>query len=98
MALVIDSDAHGADTLENIRYGVDTARRAWVSTGQVANTRSWKQLDALRKRRKRPLARLDLPQPRQPQQPAAQRRAAVEPELHAVAPLDRLDGGGLLAP
>ena len=51
VTLVIDSDAHGADTLENIRYGVDTARRAWVSAGQVANTRSWKQLDALRKRR-----------------------------------------------
>jgi DNA polymerase (family X) len=53
VTLVIDSDAHGADTLENIRYGVDTARRAWVSAGQVANTRSWKQLDALRKRGKR---------------------------------------------
>ena len=53
VTLVIDSDAHGADTLENIRYGVDTARRAWVSAGRVANTRSWKQLDALRKRRKR---------------------------------------------
>ncbi len=50
VTLVIDSDAHGADTLENIRFGVDTARRAWISRGQVANTRTWKQLDALRKR------------------------------------------------
>ena len=50
--LVIDSDAHGADTLENIRYGVDTARRAWVRADQVANTRSWSKLNALRKRGK----------------------------------------------
>jgi DNA polymerase (family 10) len=51
--LVIDSDSHGIETLENIRYGVATARRAWVTADQVANTRTWKQLDKLRKRRKR---------------------------------------------
>src|SRR4051812_9765420 len=51
--LVIDSDSHGIETLENIRYGVATARRAWVTADQVANTRPWKQLDKLRKRRKR---------------------------------------------
>jgi DNA polymerase (family 10) len=51
--LVIDSDSHGIETLENIRYGVATARRAWVTADQVANTRTWKQLDKLRKRRQR---------------------------------------------
>ncbi|HEX6459100.1 MAG TPA: DNA polymerase/3'-5' exonuclease PolX [Thermoleophilaceae bacterium] len=48
--LVIDSDAHGAETLANIRYGIATARRGWVTAAQVANTRPWKELDELRKR------------------------------------------------
>ncbi len=49
--LVIDSDAHGVDTLPRMmRYGVATARRAWLGAGQVANTRSWPELDRLRKR------------------------------------------------
>ena len=50
MTIVIDSDAHGADTLGNIRYGVATARRAWLGAAQVANTRPWKELARLRKR------------------------------------------------
>ncbi|MBA2505814.1 MAG: DNA polymerase/3'-5' exonuclease PolX [Thermoleophilaceae bacterium] len=48
--IVIDSDAHGPDTLANIRYGVATARRAWLQKADVANTRTWKQLEKLRKR------------------------------------------------
>jgi DNA polymerase (family X) len=48
--LVIDSDAHGTETLANIRYGVATARRARITAEQVANTRPWPELDALRKR------------------------------------------------
>jgi DNA polymerase (family 10) len=49
--LVIDSDAHGADTLRrNMRYGVATARRAWLTAERVANTRPWSELDRLRKR------------------------------------------------
>jgi DNA polymerase (family 10) len=39
--LVIDSDAHGVNTLSNIRYGVATA------------TREWPGLDRLRKRSRR---------------------------------------------
>jgi DNA polymerase (family 10) len=48
--LVIDSDAHGTNTLSNMRYGVATARRAWVGPDRVANTREWPELDRLRKR------------------------------------------------
>jgi DNA polymerase (family 10) len=48
--LVIDSDSHGVETLSNIRYGVATARRGWVTKKDVANTRTWAQLDKLRKR------------------------------------------------
>jgi DNA polymerase (family 10) len=48
--LVINSDSHGVEILPNIRYGVATARRGWVSAAQVANARPWKELDKLRKR------------------------------------------------
>ncbi|MFL5868354.1 MAG: DNA polymerase/3'-5' exonuclease PolX [Thermoleophilaceae bacterium] len=48
--LLIDSDAHGVGTLANARYGIATARRAWLTKEQVANTRPWPELDKLRKR------------------------------------------------
>jgi DNA polymerase (family 10) len=50
VTLLIDSDAHWPHTLANMRYGVATARRAWLTAEQVANTRSWADLDKLRKR------------------------------------------------
>jgi DNA polymerase (family 10) len=50
VTLVIDSDAHWPRTLGNMRYGVATARRAWLTAAQVANTRPWAELDKLRKR------------------------------------------------
>jgi DNA polymerase (family 10) len=48
--ILIDSDAHGVETLSNIRYGVATARRAWLTAADVVNTRPWPEVDALRKR------------------------------------------------
>jgi DNA polymerase (family X) len=48
--IVIDSDAHRTRTLANMRWGVATARRAWLSAEQVANTRSLARLRRLRKR------------------------------------------------
>ncbi len=48
--IVIDSDAHSTRTLGVIRYGIATARRAWLTKENVANTRTWRQLDKLRKR------------------------------------------------
>jgi len=48
--LVIDSDAHGVDRLGLIRWGVATARRAWLTAEQVANTRPWPELSARRPR------------------------------------------------
>ena len=51
VTLVVDSDAHGVDTLpKTMRYGIATARRAWLTKEQVANTRAWPQLDKLRSR------------------------------------------------
>lgn len=48
--ILIDSDAHGAERLEHVRWGVATARRAWLSAEHVANTRPWPEFAALRKR------------------------------------------------
>ncbi len=42
--LLIDSDAHRAESFDLIRYGVATARRAWLTADDVANTRSWSEL------------------------------------------------------
>jgi DNA polymerase (family 10) len=49
--IVIDSDAHRTDTLGNMRWGIATARRAWLSAEQVANTRPWSKLRRKRRRR-----------------------------------------------
>jgi DNA polymerase (family X) len=50
--IVCTTDAHGTDTLSNIRYSVATARRAWLSADQIANTRTWRSFAPLRKRAK----------------------------------------------
>ena len=47
--ILIDSDAHRTDTLANMRWGIATARRAWLSAADVANTRPWAELQELRK-------------------------------------------------
>jgi DNA polymerase (family 10) len=49
--LVISTDAHRPATFTRVpRYGIATARRAWLTSSDVANTRSWAELDAMRKR------------------------------------------------
>ena len=48
--LLVDSDAHGAERLAHVRWGIATARRAWLTAEHVANTRPWEQFAALRKR------------------------------------------------
>ena len=50
VTLLVDSDAHWPETLKNMRYGVATARRAWLTAANVGNTRPWKELDRMRKR------------------------------------------------
>ncbi|MCX8032394.1 MAG: DNA polymerase/3'-5' exonuclease PolX [Thermoleophilia bacterium] len=46
--LVICSDAHGPEDFENLRYGVQEARRGWLRAVDVANTRSWEEVLHLR--------------------------------------------------
>ena len=48
--IVVNTDAHGTDTLSNMQYGLATARRAWLTKAEIANTGTWKQLLKLRGR------------------------------------------------
>ncbi len=49
--ILVNSDAHRTATLaRSRRYGIATARRAWLTADQVANTRPWKGFAPLRKR------------------------------------------------
>jgi DNA polymerase (family 10) len=48
--ILIDSDAHSTRNLELIKWGVATARRAWLTAEQIANTRPYEEFAALRKR------------------------------------------------
>jgi DNA polymerase (family 10) len=51
--ILIDSDAHGIRELALVRWGIATARRAWLTRDQVANTRPWPEFAKLRKRARR---------------------------------------------
>ncbi len=48
--VLVDSDAHSARNFDLLRYGIATARRAWLTPEQIANTRSWPDFAPLRKR------------------------------------------------
>ncbi len=48
--IVINCDAHRVGGFSVARYGVATARRAWLTAADVANTRPWEELAAMRPR------------------------------------------------
>jgi len=45
--IVLNTDAHGVDTLDNMAYAIATARRAWLTANDVANTRRWSEFKKL---------------------------------------------------
>ena len=45
--IVVNTDAHELRALQHIEMGVAQARRAWLTTEQVLNTRSWPQVRKL---------------------------------------------------
>jgi DNA polymerase (family 10) len=50
VGILVNSDAHSTERLLGLRYGVWTARRAWLSAADVANTLPWTALAARAKR------------------------------------------------
>jgi DNA polymerase (family 10) len=51
LKLVIDSDGHELGALDYVELGVGQARRAWLSKDDVLNTRTWTQIQKLKKKR-----------------------------------------------
>jgi DNA polymerase (family 10) len=51
LKLVVDSDAHSVGAQNYVEFGVAMARRGWLTKADVANTRTWKQLEKLRRKR-----------------------------------------------
>ncbi|OFW74044.1 MAG: hypothetical protein A2Y55_11410 [Actinobacteria bacterium RBG_16_68_12] len=45
----VTTDAHSAAALANVEFGIAQARRAWLTKDQVLNTRSWREIERLRR-------------------------------------------------
>jgi DNA polymerase (family 10) len=46
VGILINSDAHSPGGFDVLRYGVWTARRAWLRAADVVNTLPWPELQA----------------------------------------------------
>ncbi len=51
LKLVVDSDAHQILAQNYVELGIGQARRGWLTKDDVANTRTWKQLEKLLRKR-----------------------------------------------
>lgn len=51
LKMAISTDAHSINDLDLMRFGIDQARRGWLAADDVLNTRSWKALQKLLKRK-----------------------------------------------
>lgn len=50
--IAVNTDAHSPEELDNLPYGVNQARRAWLTAGDVLNTRPAKEVLKLLQRRR----------------------------------------------
>ena len=44
--LSVGTDSHSTGGLDNMRFGIDQARRGWLGADDILNTRSWRELSA----------------------------------------------------
>jgi len=51
LKVAIDSDGHSVGALGYVELGAGQARRAWMTKDDVLNTRTWKQIEKLKKKR-----------------------------------------------
>jgi DNA polymerase (family 10) len=51
LKLVVNSDGHQILAQNYVEFGIGQARRGWLAKEDVLNTRTWKQLDKLRRKR-----------------------------------------------
>ena len=59
--IVINTDSHRVGGFQVARYGIATARRAWLRADQVLNTQPWEAVQALRPRHRLDLASSTAP-------------------------------------
>ena len=52
--IVLSTDAHSALALGNMQWGLQVARRAWLTTDAVLNTRPLDEMRGLLRRNRRP--------------------------------------------
>ncbi len=48
--VAISTDAHSVDALQHMRFGIDQARRGWLTPADVLNTRTLAELKKCLKR------------------------------------------------
>jgi DNA polymerase (family 10) len=48
--IAISTDAHSAEGLDLMRFGIDQARRGWLEAKDVVNTRTWRELKTIFRR------------------------------------------------
>ncbi len=48
--IAVSSDAHRAEALGYVTLGIGQARRAWLTSDQVVNTRPWSKIERMKKR------------------------------------------------
>jgi DNA polymerase (family X) len=51
LKLVVTSDSHSVGAQDYVELGIGQARRGWLTKDDVANTRTWKQLETIRRKR-----------------------------------------------
>jgi DNA polymerase (family 10) len=51
LKLVVNSDAHQVKAQNYVELGIGQARRGWLTKDDVTNTRTWKQLEKIRRKR-----------------------------------------------
>jgi DNA polymerase (family X) len=51
LKLVVNSDAHQVRAQNYVEFGIGQARRGWLTKDDVLNTRTWKQIEKLQRKR-----------------------------------------------
>jgi len=51
LKLTVSSDAHSISAQNYVELGIGQARRGWLTKNDVVNTRTWKQVEKLRRKR-----------------------------------------------
>ena len=51
LKLVVNSDGHQISAQNYVEFGIGQARRGWLTKDDVVNTRTWKQLEKIRRKR-----------------------------------------------